>query len=120
MTTLRKLPITNANAKMTAVNNSGDWLSSSGIVWFRHVFEWPKTKRRSECPPNAADLQMTPDLLNHCTHLEDREVHGDDKTANEDTEDAHDQRLKQAREVVNGVVHVFLKEVRDLRRHFVQ
>jgi len=58
--------------------------------------------------------------LNNRTHLEDRQVHGDNEATNEHTENSHDHRLEQAREVVYGIVDIFFVEVCDLGRHVIE
>ena len=63
----------------------------------------PDQKRRPECPPNAvycgacaAEDRRSQPPLDDGTHLEDRQVHGDDQAADEHAEDRHDHRLEQA------------------------
>src|SRR5690606_38605925 len=43
-------------------------------------------------------------VSDNVTQLEDWQVHGDDKTADQDAEDRHDHRLKQSGQVVHLVV----------------
>ena len=60
MTTFRKLPITRANANAAAINIADSCVKSSATY------------------------------LNNGTHLEYRQVHGDDEATDENTENSHD------------------------------
>ena len=60
-------------------------------------------KRRPECRPNAEVLQSPVAqpatelrILDDRTHLEDRQVHGDNQATDEYAENRHDHRLQQA------------------------
>ena len=53
-------------------------------------------------------------LLDRCTHLEDREIHRDNKAANEYAKYRHDQGLKQAAECIHRIINLLLVKVRDL------
>src|SRR5690554_2223472 len=58
--------------------------------------------------------------LNNRTHLEDRQVHGNDQSADEYAEYRHDQRLEQAAQAIDGVVDLLFVEIGDLGQHQVQ
>lgn len=119
MTTFRKLPITSANANTTPMKSGADSVNSSGMKSLRQAWSKPIRKRRSEDTPNAVSRKMCC-FLNHRTQLEDRQIHRNNESTNENAENGHDHGLEQAGKIVYGIVDIFFIEIRNLGGHLVQ
>jgi len=113
MTTFRKLPIIKAKANATATKIAGASVNISTTQFLRPDTPANENGVRSFLR-TPFQCKRVAGSLDHRTHLEDRQVHGDNEATNQDAKNGHDQRLEQTREVVYGIVYVFFVEVCDL------
>ena len=67
-----------------------------------------------------ASVRIRPASPDDRHQLEDRQVHGDQQTADEAAQEHHHDRLEQRGQGVGGHVHFVFVEVGDLREHDVQ
>src|SRR5690554_4985294 len=72
------------------------------------------------CSPKKRGAGTGRCLADNLTHLEDRQVHGNDQAADQHTQNRHDNRLHQGCQVVHHVVHHRLVVFGYFLQHLIQ
>ncbi len=88
MTTFKKLPISNDKKNTIATKVSGELENNSCMIVF-----YPSTNGALRRRLRYNVCNDVP--LNNGTHLEDRQIHSNNQSANEHAEYRHNQRLEQ-------------------------
>ena len=74
----------------------------------------------NQCKGGKIQADGTGRSLDHRSQFEDRQVHGNDHATNDNTEEGHDNRFKQAAEPFNRVVHFFFVDIGNFGQHGIE
>lgn len=75
--------------------------------------------RAALCPKAGVQRYLRPGL-NGGRKLEDRQVHGDDQTADDNAQECHDDGFEQAGQSRHGIVHFRFVKISDFAEHLVE